>query len=83
MTILEKVKEITADEIGIDKEMVADDSRFIEDLGADSLDAVELIMALEEEFGVDIMDEDAEQMRTVSDVAEYLNGAGVEWEDDG
>jgi acyl carrier protein len=67
-----KVKEIIINELGVDPEKVTPEASFVEDLGADSLDTVELVMAFEEEFGVDIPDEDAEQMRTVGDAIKYL-----------
>ncbi len=67
-----KVKEIIINELGVDPEKVTSEASFVEDLGADSLDTVELVMAFEEEFGVDIPDEDAEQMRTVGDAIDYL-----------
>ena len=70
-----KVKEIIINELGVDPEKVTSEASFVEDLGADSLDTVELVMAFEEEFGVDIPDEDAEQMRTVGDAIRYLEGA--------
>jgi acyl carrier protein len=69
-----KVKEIIINELGVDPEKVTSEASFVEDLGADSLDTVELVMAFEEEFGVDIPDEDAEQMRTVGDAISYLKG---------
>ncbi|MEQ1857169.1 MAG: acyl carrier protein [Longimicrobiales bacterium] len=67
-----RVREIIVNELGVEPEKVTDDASFVEDLGADSLDTVELVMAFEEEFGVDIPDEDAEQMRTVGDAISYL-----------
>ena len=67
-----RVKEIIINELGVESEKVTDDASFVEDLGADSLDTVELVMAFEEEFGIDIPDEDAEQMRTVGDAVAYL-----------
>jgi len=67
-----KVKEIIINELGVDPEKVTAEASFVEDLGADSLDTVELVMAFEEEFGVDIPDEDAEQMRPVGDAIKYL-----------
>lgn len=67
-----KVKEIIINELGVDPEKVTHEASFVEDLGADSLDTVELVMAFEEEFGVDIPDEDAEQMRTVGDAITYI-----------
>lgn len=68
----DRVREIITNELGVEPEKVTDDASFVEDLGADSLDTVELVMAFEEEFGVDIPDEDAEQMRTVGDAIKYL-----------
>jgi acyl carrier protein len=68
-----RVREIITNELGVEPEKVTNDASFVEDLGADSLDTVELVMAFEEEFGIDIPDEDAEQMRTVGDAIEYLN----------
>ena len=67
-----RVREIIVNELGVEAEKVTDEAAFVEDLGADSLDTVELVMAFEEEFGVDIPDEDAEQMRTVGDAIKYL-----------
>ena len=67
-----RVREIIVNELGVEPEKVTDGASFVEDLGADSLDTVELVMAFEEEFGVDIPDEDAEQMRTVGDAIKYL-----------
>ncbi len=70
--IEEKVREIIADRLGVDPEEVTPDASFVEDLGADSLDTVELVMALEEEFGVEIPDEDAEKIQKVGDAIEYI-----------
>ena len=67
-----KVREIIINELGVEPEKVTDDASFVEDLGADSLDTVELVMAVEEEFGVDIPDEDAETLRTVGDAISYM-----------
>lgn len=67
-----RVREIIINELGVEAEKVTDEASFVEDLGADSLDTVELVMAFEEEFGIDIPDEDAEQMRTVGDAIKYL-----------
>jgi acyl carrier protein len=67
-----RVREIIINELGVEPEKVTDEASFVEDLGADSLDTVELVMAFEEEFGIDIPDEDAEQMRTVGDAIGYL-----------
>ncbi|HIP42963.1 MAG TPA: acyl carrier protein [Aquifex aeolicus] len=72
MSLEEKVKEIIAEQLGVEKEKITPEAKFIEDLGADSLDVVELIMAFEEEFGIEIPDEDAEKMQTVGDVMAYL-----------
>ena len=68
----EKVKKIIVEQLGVEAEEVTPEAKFIEDLGADSLDTVELIMALEEEFGVEIPDEDAEKIVTVKDAVEYI-----------
>jgi acyl carrier protein len=67
-----RVKEIIVNELGVEAEKVTTEASFVEDLGADSLDTVELVMAFEEEFGLDIPDEDAEQMRTVGEAVDYL-----------
>ncbi len=67
-----RVKEIIVNELGVEAEKVTEEASFVEDLGADSLDTVELVMAFEEEFGIDIPDEDAEQMRTVGQAIAYL-----------
>ena len=70
--IFEKVKEIIVEQLGVDENSVNEEASFIDDLGADSLDIVELIMALEEEFDIEIPDTDAEKVVTVGDVVEYL-----------
>ena len=67
-----KVKEVIINELGVDPEKVTAEASFVDDLGADSLDTVELVMAFEEEFTIDIPDEDAEQMRTVGDAIAYI-----------
>ncbi len=67
-----KVKEIIVDQLGVDEEEVTLEASFIGDLGADSLDIVELIMALEEEFGLEIPDDEAEKIATVQDAVEYI-----------
>jgi acyl carrier protein len=67
-----KVKEIIINELGVEPEKVTNEASFVEDLGADSLDTVELVMAFEEEFGIEIPDEDAEQLQTVGDAIRYL-----------
>ena len=72
MEILDRVKKIVVEQLSIEEAEVNEDSSFIEDLGADSLDIVELIMALEEEFGIEIPDEDAEKIQTVNDAIEYI-----------
>jgi acyl carrier protein len=69
---VEKVKEIVAEQLGVDADEVTDEASFIDDLGADSLDTVELVMALEEEFGIEIPDEDAENISTVKDAIAYI-----------
>ena len=67
-----KVVEIVVKQLGVSESQVTEDARFIEDLGADSLDQVELVMALEEEFGSDIPDEEAEKLTTVGDAIKYI-----------
>ncbi|MGW8272338.1 MAG: acyl carrier protein [Thermodesulfovibrionales bacterium] len=69
----EKVKEIIAKQLGVDASEVTPESSFVEDLGADSLDTVELVMAFEEEFGIEIPDEDAEKIAKVKDAVQYIN----------
>ena len=71
-TTAEKVKEIVVNQLGVSPDQAVSEAKFIEDLGADSLDQVELIMALEEEFGADIPDEDAEKLTTVGDAIKYI-----------
>ncbi len=70
--ITERVKSIIVDQLGVSMEEVTPEASFIEDLGADSLDIVELIMALEEEYNIEIPDEDAEKIQTVNDVTSYI-----------
>ena len=72
--IYEKVKAVVVEQLGVDESEVTKEASFIEDLGADSLDSVELLMALEEEFGTEISDEDAEGLKTVSDTINYIKG---------
>jgi len=74
-SIEERVKQIVAEQLGVDEDQVTPDAAFMDDLGADSLDTVELVMALEEEFDVEISDEDAEKIQTVKDAIEYINQA--------
>ena len=69
----EKVKDIIVEELGVERDKLADDASFMEDLGADSLDTVELVMAFEKEFDLDIPDEEAEKLRTVGDAMKYLH----------
>lgn len=71
-TIEEKVKDIIVDQLGVNAEQVVLDAKFIEDLGADSLDTVELVMAFEEEFSIEVPDEEAEKLQTVRDVVTYV-----------
>jgi acyl carrier protein len=68
----EKVKKIIVDQLGVDEAEVTPEAKFIDDLGADSLDTVELVMALEEEFGIEIPDEEAEKIATVRDAINYI-----------
>ncbi len=72
-TVERRVIEIIVEQLGVSEEEVTLEASFIEDLGADSLDLVELIMAMEEEFGIEISDEDAEKIQTVQDVVSYIN----------
>ena len=71
--IEEKVKDIIVEELGVEREKLTDGASFMEDLGADSLDTVELVMAFEKEFDIDIPDEEAEKLRTVGDAMKYLH----------
>ena len=73
MTTFDKVKAIVVEQLGVDEAEVKIDSTFIDDLGADSLDIVELIMAFEEEFNVEIPDDVAEKIKTVKDTVEYID----------
>lgn len=73
-TIAEKVKKIVVAQLGVAEDQVTEDAKFVEDLGADSLDLVELIMALEEEFSSDIPDEDAEKITSVGGAIKYIEG---------
>ncbi len=70
--IKEKVRDIIVEQLGVNPEQVTDEAKFIEDLGADSLDTVELVMAFEEEFGIDVPDEEAEKLQAVGDVVRYV-----------
>ena len=70
--VLDKVKAVVVDQLNVEEDEVIDDASFVDDLGADSLGIVELVMALEEEFGVSIPDEDAESIKTVGDAVSYI-----------
>lgn len=70
--MLDKIKKIVVDQLGVDEEQVTLDASFVDDLGADSLDTVELIMAFEEEFDIEIPDEEAQKIKTVQDVIDYI-----------
>src|SRR4029077_2214761 len=72
-TVEQQVKAIVAEQLGVKQEQVTNDASFVDDLGADSLDTVELVMALEEEFEIEIRDEDAEKITTVQQAIEYIN----------
>ena len=71
--VADRVKKIIVDQLGVEEETVTPEASFVDDLGADSLDTVELVMAFEKEFDIDIPDEDAEKMRTVGDALNYLH----------
>ena len=72
----DRVKEIIVEQLGVNPDQVTPEAKFIEDLGADSLDTVELVMAFEEEFGAEIPDEDDEKLQTVGDVIKYIEERG-------
>ena len=72
MSTFDKVKEVIIDKLGVDDSAITEDAHFVNDLGADSLDTVELIMEFEEEFGIEIPDEDAENITTVSSAIKYI-----------
>ena len=74
MAVTEKVKGIIVEQLGVDEEEVTADASFVDDLGADSLDTVELVMAFEEAFGLEIPDEDAEKITRVREAIEYIEG---------
>ena len=78
MALLDDVKAVVVDQLDCDPAEVKEDSKFIEDLGADSLDTVELVMALEEEFDAEIPDEDAEKIRTIQDAINYIDARSKE-----
>lgn len=72
-SIEERVTDIIVDQLGVNAEQVTPEAKFVEDLGADSLDTVELVMAFEEEFGIEVPDEEAEKLQSVGDVLSYVN----------
>lgn len=74
MSVEERVKNIIVEQLGVEVAQVTEGAKFVEDLGADSLDTVELVMALEEEFSVEIPDQDAEKITSVGDAINYING---------
>ena len=78
MALADNVKEIIVEQLGVNADHVTTEASFIEDLGADSLDTVELVMAFEEEFGTEIPDEDAEKLTTVGGVISYMTEKGIE-----
>ena len=73
MSTFDKVKDIIIDKLGVEEEKISTEASFVDDLGADSLDTVELVMALEEEFDLEIADEDAEKISTVNEAVDYIN----------
>ena len=73
MESMDRIKKIIAGQLGIDKNKIREDSSFVDDLGAESLDIVELIIAFEEEFGIEIKDKDADRIKTVGDVIKYFD----------
>ncbi len=75
MAILDEVKEVVAEQLGVNIDEIKEDSKFVEDLGADSLDVVELVMALEEKFDIEIPDESAENIATVADAVKFIEEA--------
>jgi len=77
-SVADKVKKIVVEQLGVSEDQVTPEAKFIEDLGADSLDQVELVMALEEEFGSEIPDEDAEKLTSVGDAIKYVEGKSQE-----
>jgi len=72
MALIDEVKEVVVEQLNADADAIKDDSKFVEDLGADSLDVVELVMALEEKFDIEIPDSDAEAIATVTDAVKYI-----------
>ena len=82
MAVADKVKSIIVEQLGVDEEEVTPDASFVDDLGADSLDTVELVMAFEEEFGIEIPDEDAEKITRVKEAVEYIESHAQDQEVD-
>ena len=78
MALEDKVRDIIVEQLGVNADQVKPEASFVDDLGADSLDQVELVMAFEEEFGAEIPDTDAEKLTTVGKVIEYLKGKGLD-----
>lgn len=76
-SIEDRVKDIIVDQLGVNADQVNPEAKFIEDLGADSLDTVELVMAFEEEFEIEVPDEEAEKLQSVGDVIKYVEGAKI------
>ncbi len=74
MSVENKIKKIVVDQLGVEADEVKNEASFLDDLGADSLDTVEMVMAFEDEFGVEIPDEDAEKIKTVQDAISYIEG---------
>ncbi len=72
--VAERIKQIVAEQLGVEEDQVTTEASFMDDLGADSLDTVELVMALEEEFDIEISDEDAEKIQTVQNAIDYIGG---------
>ncbi|MEA3228296.1 MAG: acyl carrier protein [Campylobacterota bacterium] len=72
MALLEDIKEVVVEQLSVSADEVKDDAKFVEDLGADSLDVVELVMALEEKFDIEIPDDEAEKIQTIADVVAYI-----------
>jgi len=72
MALLEDIKEVVVEQLSVNADEIKDDAKFVEDLGADSLDVVELVMALEEKFDIEIPDDEAEKIQTIADVVAYI-----------
>ncbi|MBC8238490.1 MAG: acyl carrier protein [Helicobacteraceae bacterium] len=72
MALIDDIKEVVVEQLGVNADEVKDDAKFVEDLGADSLDVVELVMALEEKFDIEIPDDEAEKIQTLNDVVAYV-----------